>query len=221
MGVPRASCEEPSARSVDACWEGQPGFAGSGLARALSSGPLPGTLAPRESATDSLTIPAARDPRRQAVLPLSNLNLSCHGRADCPRAAQCSGAGLTLSTTPAGPRLMKASPGSWGLYLWLLSKWRLALWLRLAPSSSFLPGGESLRPLTGWGTSCHPRPGLPSSTGLETGVSGITWAECSAQRLVRREPSVRKPAPGHQGGGQDGMEGTQDVASDLSLATSS
>lgn len=97
---------------------------------------------------------------------------------------------------------MKVSPGTWGLYLWLLSKLGLVLWLRLAPSSSLLPGGESWGPLTGWGTSRHPRLGLPSSTGLETGVRGITWAECLAQRLVRRE-------------------GTQDVASDLSPATSS
>lgn len=83
MGVPRASCEEPGARSVDTRWEGQPGFAGSGFSKVLRSGPLLGTLAPRESAAAFLHT-LVNNPRRQAVLALSNLNLSCHGRAGSP-----------------------------------------------------------------------------------------------------------------------------------------
>lgn len=98
MGVPRASCEEPSALSVYTGWEGQPGFAGSGFSRVLRSSPLPGTLAPRESAAAFLH-ELVNNPRLQAVLPLSNPNLSCLW------AAQRSGAGCHLCWPWGGPSL--------------------------------------------------------------------------------------------------------------------
>lgn len=92
----------------------------------------------------------------------------------------------------------------------VLSELNLSLWLCLAPSLSPCPVGEA------WDQATH-RPGLPSRTGLETRVNGITPHGIQHDALACRKHLVKKLTPGHRGSGQEG----QDVALHLSPAASS